>query len=69
MANKCMKCGRCCELLKPDCEHYDKEKKICKVHDDKPEECKLYPQSIEKYCLNDKAEGRLIHEVAEVNNS
>ncbi len=41
---KCDKCGACCEIIPKifgfDCRHYDKDKKLCLIYENRPEICR-----------------------------
>ena len=38
----CNKCGYCCENT--NCPDFDKKSKLCKIHEDKPDECRKIPE-------------------------
>ncbi len=43
---RCEKCGCCCEIIPPlltgkECGHFDKDKRLCKIYDTRPELCRV----------------------------
>lgn len=58
MSWKCNRCGACCEvlpvmLLGKVCEHYDKENKLCKIYNERPDVCRVkhsYGEDVTMQC-------------------